>query len=91
MNQSIKNILNDPEKLNCVTQVAFNSADSDKSGQIDKNELAPIMKQIAADMGAHLPSDDVISAAFQEIDTDHSGKIDFNEFKALIKKRGAAI
>ena len=85
MSAAIKEILNNETKLNEVCRVAFDSVDTDHSGEIDKNELNVVMKQISNDMGAEPPSEGDVNEVFDHLDTDHSGKIDFNEFKVLIK------
>ena len=85
MSNSIKDILNNEKRLNEVSKVAFDSVDTDRSGQIDESELLKVMKQIANDMGAEPPSKEDVKEVLEHLDTDHSGKIDFNEFKELIK------
>ena len=56
MSKAIKDILSNEKKLNEVAKVAFDSVDTDKSGQIDEQELEKVMAQIASDMGADPPS-----------------------------------
>ena len=51
MSSTIKDILNNEKKLNEVAKVAFDSVDTDKSGQIDESELEKVMAQISNDMG----------------------------------------
>ena len=84
MSKAIKDILSNEKKLNEVAKVAFDSVDTDKSGQIDEQELEKVMAQIASDMGADPPSKEDVKEVLEHLDTDHSGKIDFNEFKVLI-------
>ncbi len=55
MSNTIKDILNNEKKLNEVAKVAFDSVDTDKSGQIDESELEKVMAQISNDMGAEPP------------------------------------
>ena len=81
MSSTIKDILNNEKKLNEVAKVAFDSVDTDKSGQIDESELEKVMAQISNDM----PSKEDVKEVLEHLDTDHSGKIDFEEFKVLIK------
>ena len=88
---TIKDIINNPNKLDQVAKVAFDSVDTDRSGQIDENELQSVMKQIAGDMGAEPPSPADVKEVMEHLDTDHSGKIDFSEFKVLIKDVLAAM
>jgi Ca2+-binding EF-hand superfamily protein len=85
MSKAIKDILNNDKKFTEVARVAFDSVDTDKSGQIDANELEKVMGQIAADMGADAPSKEDVMEVLEHLDADKSGKIDFEEFKVLIK------
>ena len=85
MAEAIKEILNNEAKLKEVARVAFDSVDTDKSGQIDQNELSKVMEQISGDLGAEPPSKEEVNEVLNHLDTDKSGKIDFNEFLVLIK------
>jgi Ca2+-binding EF-hand superfamily protein len=85
MSKAIKDILNNEKKFTEVAKVAFDSVDSDRSGQIDGNELEKVMVQIACDMGADPPSREDVLEVMDHLDADKSGKIDFEEFKVLIR------
>jgi Ca2+-binding EF-hand superfamily protein len=85
MSKAIKDILSNEKRFTEVARVAFDSVDTDKSGQIDHNELEKVMVQIAADMGADPPSKEDVMEVLEHLDADKSGKIDFEEFKVLIK------
>jgi Ca2+-binding EF-hand superfamily protein len=85
MSKAIKDILSNDKKFNEVARVAFDSVDSDKSGQIDASELEKVMAQIATDMGADPPSKEDVLEVLEHLDTDKSGKISFDEFKVLIR------
>ena len=85
MSKAIKDILANEKKFNEVAKVAFDSVDTDKSGQIDGNELEKVMVQIASDMGADPPTKEDVMEVLEHLDEDKSGKIDFNEFKVLIR------
>jgi len=85
MSKQIKEILNSEKKFNDVAKVAFDSVDTDKSGQIDANELEKVMIQIANDMGAVEPTKEDVIEVLEHLDEDKSGKIDFDEFKVLIR------
>ena len=85
MSKAIKDILNNDKKFNEVAKVAFDSVDSDKSGQIDIQELEKVMGVMANDMGCEPPSAEELQEVFDNLDTDKSGKIDFLEFKSLIR------
>ena len=85
MSKAIKDILASDKKFNEVAKVAFDSVDTDKSGQIDAIELEKVMVQIATDMGADLPTKEDVMEVLEHLDTDNSGKISIDEFKVLIK------
>ncbi len=85
MAEAIKEILNNEEKLKQVAKVAFDSVDTDKSGQIDQTELSKVMEQISGDLGVDPPTQDEVKEVLNHLDTDKSGKIDFNEFVVLIR------
>jgi Ca2+-binding EF-hand superfamily protein len=85
MSKAIKDILANEKKFTEVAKVAFDSVDTDKSGQIDGAELEKVMVQIATDMGAEAPTKEDVQEVLQHLDTDNSGKISFDEFKVLIK------
>ena len=85
MTETIQNILNDEAKLKEVAKAAFDSVDTDGSGQIDQEELAKVMQQISGDLGTEPPTKEDVQEVLKHLDTDKSGKIDFNEFVVLIK------
>ena len=85
MTDSVKDILNNQNKLYEVARAAFESVDTDKSGEIDLPELEQVMAQLAHEMGADPPSTDDVMEVFEYLDADKSGTIDFQEFSRLIK------
>ena len=85
MSKAIKEILNNDKKFNEVAKVAFDSVDTDHSGEIDGTELEKVMVQIALDMGADPPTKEDVLEVLEHLDEDKSGKIDFDEFKVLIR------
>ena len=85
MSKAIKDILSNEKKFAEVARVAFDSVDTDKSGQIDGTELEKVMVQIATDMGADPPTKEDVMEVLEHLDADKSGKISFEEFKVLIR------
>lgn len=85
MSKAIRDILSNQKKFNEVSRVAFDSVDTDKSGQLSYKELEKVMIQIATDMGADLPTKEDVDQVLQHLDTDHSGLLSFEEFKVLIR------
>ena len=82
---SIKDIINDEEKLKEVARVGFESVDTDKSGYIDSKELGKVMEDISKELGVPPPNPAEIQEVMTHLDTDKSGKIEFDEFVVLIK------
>jgi Ca2+-binding EF-hand superfamily protein len=85
MSKAIRDILSNEKKFTEVAKVAFDSVDTDRSGQIDGNVLEKVMVQIACDLGADSPTKEDVAEVLEHLDEDKSGKIDFNEFKVLIR------
>jgi Ca2+-binding EF-hand superfamily protein len=85
MSKTIKEILSSQKKFTEVAKAAFDSVDTDKSGQIDAAELEKVMAQIAGDMSADPPTKEDVMEVLEHLDTDKSGKISFEEFKVLIR------
>ncbi len=83
--KEIKAILKNEQSFLQVAKAAFDSVDTDKSGQIDANELEKVLCQISADMNAEAPTKEDVDEVLNELDTDKSGKISFDEFKVLMK------
>jgi hypothetical protein len=85
MENQVKLILSNENLFLEVAKAAFDSVDSDGSGQIDSKELELAMAQIAGDMGAEAPSKDDVKEVLEHLDSDKSGKISFDEFRVLIR------
>ena len=85
MTDSIKDLLTNESKLMEIAKTAFESVDTDKSGEIDLPELEQVMAQLAQEMGSDLPSKEDVKEVFEYLDADGSGTIDFKEFSRLIK------
>ena len=91
MMNSIKDLLNNESKLTEIAKAAFESVDTDNSGEIDLPELEQVMAQLAHEMEADMPSKEDVKEVFELLDVDKSGTIDFQEFSKLIKDLVAEI
>ncbi len=85
MSKYIEHIINDEDLLKEITQIAFDSVDSDENQRIDVKELEKIISQISSDMGAEPPTKEDIKEILKNLDENGSGHIEFEEFKKLIK------
>ena len=67
--------------LEAMIRASFNAADSDKSGFLERAEMAPFLSGTPAGAGLDSASvEKLITANLAEFDTDGDGKLDFDEF-----------
>lgn len=85
MVEVIKEILADEKKLNEVVKVAFDSVNSDKTGEINHSQFEAVMIQVSKDLGTEPPSSEEVNEVIKHLDTNKDGLISFEEFKVLIK------
>lgn len=50
------------DKISIVTDMAFEAVDTDHSGQLDKSELAEVLRDVARQMNIYPPSDNDVAA-----------------------------
>ena len=68
-----------------IVSKAFNEADTDKSGFIDKAETEAVLNKYSKDLEIEKVTDADIEQCFKELDKDTNGKIDEKEFGKLIQ------
>lgn len=83
--QLIAQITN-PVTFEPIAREAFEAADKNKNGTIDKQELELCMGEVAQGLGASNPTKQAIDKEFKRLDTDKNGTIDFNEFKVFVSE-----
>ena len=74
-----------------IVKDAFEAADTNNNGTIDRTELEACMLDIAIKLGCSKPDKEAIDKEFQKLDTDKNGTIDFKEFEKFVKKNLMAI
>jgi Ca2+-binding EF-hand superfamily protein len=68
-----------------VLRTLFNDIDADRSGQLDRAEIAELSRQLGR------PLDEAgLARAMAEMDADASGEVDFVEFQAWFQEWGSA-
>ncbi|MEI6427278.1 MAG: hypothetical protein WCO45_02655 [Pseudanabaena sp. ELA607] len=83
----IKAVLDDTAKFGEVSKAAFDSADTNGSGGISKDEMTLIMNEIAAGMGVKPPTEKEIAdkLTLLGIHLDPSGDIDLDGFRIFVR------
>ena len=85
MAEVYKKILEDEEKLNQIAKVGFDNVDTEKTGEIKKEQLESTMNQIFTDLLNELPSKKEIDEVFNYLDKNKKGVLNFEDFKVLVK------
>ncbi|GAM23340.1 hypothetical protein SAMD00019534_065150 [Acytostelium subglobosum LB1] len=67
-------------------RVAFDKYDANKSGTIDRTELAQLLRATIAKRVGEMMMTRLVDSHMQLADKDNSGEIDFNEFIVIFKK-----
>lgn len=62
MLEALNQILEMEDKINIVTDMAFEAVDADGSGQLDKTELGEVLRDVARQMNINPPSDNDVGA-----------------------------
>ena len=78
--------INNPSTFEPIAKEAFDAADKNHNGIIDKKELEQCMKEVALGLGMNPPSQKAVENEFKRLDIDKNGSIDFNEFKSFVKE-----
>ncbi len=82
--KTLELILSQPDKIQIVSDLAFEAVDIDGSNFLEKDELAEVMKNVAYDMKVKPPTDNDIDAVLRELDEDYDEKVSKDEFVTLI-------
>lgn len=82
--KTLEIILAQQDKIKIVSDLAFDAVDLDGSGFLEKDELAEVMRDVAADMKVKPPTDGDIDAVLRELDEDYDEKVSKDEFVQLI-------
>ena len=85
MAEVYKKILEGEEKLNQIAKVGFDNVDTEKTGEIKKEQLESMMNQIFTDLLNELPSQKEIDEVFNYLDKNKKGVLNFEDFKVLVK------
>ena len=84
---SLRDIINDEEKLRDVARVGFENVDTDKSGYIDIKELGKVMTDISKDLGVDPPTPEDIQEVMTITNVD---RVPFGFIKSPVNNRKAS-
>lgn len=73
------------DKINLVSDMAFDAVDFSGDGQLDKEELGKVLKDVAKSMKINPPTENDVAAVLGELDADGDGTVSKDEFKVLIE------
>ena len=76
--------LSNPNSLNSIAKEAFEVADKDSNGYIDKEEFELCLRNVLDFFGPM--ETQKTDHEFERLDTDKNGIIDFEEFKKYVKE-----
>jgi Ca2+-binding EF-hand superfamily protein len=74
---SIKDILNDKDKLYKLAKAAFDAVDTDKSGYLERNELEAVMSSVSSEFDFDQPSKEDVDEILKEVDNNGDGNFSF--------------
>ena len=77
--------INNPVIFEPIAKDAFDAADKNKNGKIEKKELYQCMKDISVGLNIPSPTKKSLEELFYKLDIDHNGILDYNEFKVYVK------
>jgi Ca2+-binding EF-hand superfamily protein len=77
--------INNPVIFEPIAKDAFDAADKNKNGKIEKKELYQCMKDVASGLEMSSPDKKALEKLFFQLDIDHNGILDYNEFKVYVK------
>ena len=84
--EKLLNVINNPMIFEPIAKDAFDAADKNKNGKIEKKELYQCMKDIAFGLNMSSPDRKTLEELFYKLDVDHNGILDFDEFKVYVKE-----
>ena len=73
-----------PNLFEKIVKEAFETADKDHNGFIDREELDICIQQIIKGFSDYIPEKNIVSNEFNRLDTDKNGIIDYSEFKVFV-------
>ena len=84
--EALEKMLEDEVMFNKVLHSAFKKVDTDKSGQLDKNEMHNVITTFYQDVGLEPPGPEESEEYIDMLDTgDKDGLIDEKEFRPMLR------
>ena len=83
---SIKDLKNDPAKIEQIAKASFNDFDKNKNGKLEFCEIYKVLEGFSNNNSLLKPSKEEVKKTFDILDLDKDGKISFYEFKKLFEQ-----
>ena len=81
---NLMKLMHSKEQVRIITDMAFDHADQDESGSIDRRELTVLLQTVAVEMEVTPPTEEDVYSALKALDEDASGYIEKDEFFRLV-------
>lgn len=88
---TLREILEDKQKLDWLCKTAFDVVDTDKSGFLDKIELEAVMFSVASELSMTKSSKDDIDGILKQLDKNELGKVALPDFRVMVEQLLAQI
>ena len=83
--EALKQKVLDDAVLDEMVDTTFLNADLNKNSNIEKNELAVLLKSIYGTLGLSPPKESEIDQELRRLDENNDGKLSKSEFKTLVR------
>ena len=83
---SVRDLINDKEKFDMISQNLFTQYDTNKNGVICESELANALTSFTAGKDTPVPAPETIKQVFLSLDKNNDGALSLEEFKEFLIK-----
>ena len=84
--QKQERMTQDPAMLKMLFKATFETADLDKSGYLERDEIEMVMSSISPELREHQDISKDVEEIISILDQNKDGKISFSEFQVLIEQ-----
>ena len=78
--------MNSLKEASDVAKKTFNKYDKNKDGLLSRDELIPLLMEVAKELDLPKPDDNDIDEGIRKLDLNKNGVLEFNEFFQFFKE-----